>query len=100
MIAIREAAITALQLSAAMLRRYMTMHDSPTKTIVPEHLRIFRHQVYRTRKALGVKQLKGFELNDSFGKMEAFADTNFWSELVRSTTIQLILTTSISTIFV
>ena len=83
MIAIREAAITAQQLSAAMLRRNMTMHDSLTKTIAPEHLRSFRHQVYRTRKALGAKQLKGFELNDSFGKMEEFADTNLWSELVR-----------------
>ena len=65
MVAIREAVVTAPQLSAVQLRRNMLQHDSPT----PELLRSVRHQVYRTRKELGARQLKGFELDDSFGKM-------------------------------
>jgi hypothetical protein len=82
MVAIREAVVTAPQLSAVQLRRNMLQHDSPTKTIPPELLRSVRHQVYRTRKELGARQLKGFELDDSFGKLQEFADTHMWSTLV------------------
>ncbi len=59
-VAIRDAVVTAHQLSAAMLRRNMEMHDSPTKTIPAEHMLSFQHQVYRARKKLCAKQLKGF----------------------------------------
>jgi hypothetical protein len=79
MLAIRVAVVTAPQISAAMLRINMTMHDSPTKMIPPEHFRSFlslRHQVYRTRTELSSKQLKGFDLDDSFFKMQEFADTH------------------------
>ncbi len=38
MVAIRDAVVTALQLSAAMLRRNMQMRDSSTKTIPAEHM--------------------------------------------------------------
>ncbi len=68
MVAIRDAVVTAPQLSAAMLRRNMQMHGSPTKTISAEHLRSFQHQVYRVRKQLCAQQLKGFNLDDSYGK--------------------------------
>jgi hypothetical protein len=42
MVAIRDAVVTALQRSAAMLRRNMQMHDSPTKTIQAEHMCSFQ----------------------------------------------------------
>jgi hypothetical protein len=83
MVAIRDAVVTAPQLSAAMLRRNMQMHGSPTKTIPAEHLRSFQHQVYRARKTLCAQQLKGFDLDDSYGKMQEFADFHLWSTLVR-----------------
>jgi hypothetical protein len=83
-VAIRDAVVTAHQLSAAMLRRNMEMHhDSLTKTIPAEHMRSFQHQVYQARKNLCAKQLKGFNLDDSFGKLQEFADSHLWSTLVR-----------------
>jgi hypothetical protein len=52
MVAIRDAVVTAQQLSAAMLRRNMQMHDSPTKTIPAEHMCSgFQDQVYRAAKS-------------------------------------------------
>ncbi len=69
-VAIRDAVVTAHQLSAATLRRNMEMHDSPTKTIPAEHMRSFQHQVYRARKKLCAKQLKGFEMDDSYGQLQ------------------------------
>ncbi len=82
MVAIRDAVVTAQQLSAAMLRRNMEMHEKPTKTIPAEHMRSFQHQVYRARKKLCAKQLNGFNLDDSFGKLQEFADCQLWSTLV------------------
>jgi hypothetical protein len=68
MIATREAVITAPQLSATILCRNMLLHDSPTKTILPEHVRCFQYQVYR----MCAKQLKGFEIDDWYGMLEEF----------------------------
>ncbi len=45
MVASRDAVVTAQQLSAAMLRSNMQLHDSPTKTIPAEHMSSFQHQV-------------------------------------------------------
>ncbi len=56
----------------------MEMHESPTKTIPAEHMRSFPHQVYRARKKLCAKQLKGFVFDDSFGKLQEFADSYLW----------------------
>jgi hypothetical protein len=61
----------------------MEMHDSPTKTIPAEHMLSFQHQVYRASKKLCAKQLNCFNLDDSFGKMQEFADCHLWSTLVR-----------------
>jgi hypothetical protein len=83
MLAIRDAVVTAPQLSAAMLRRNMQMHDSPTKTIQAEHMRSFQHQVYRARKKSSAQQLKGFNLDDSYSKLQDFAHCHLWSTLVR-----------------
>jgi hypothetical protein len=83
MVAFRDVVVTVPQLSASMLRRNMQMHDSPTKTIPAEHLFSFQHQVYRARKTLCVQQLKGFNFDDSYGKLQEFADCHLWSTLVR-----------------
>ncbi len=100
MVAIRDAVVTAPQLSAAMLRRNMQMHGSPTKTIPAEHLRRFQHQVYRARKKLCAQQLKGFNLDDSNGKLQEFADCHLWSTHWRAgTTILTMVTTLASTTF-
>jgi hypothetical protein len=50
MVAIRKTVITVPQLSisATILCRNMTLHDSPTKTIPPEHMRSFQYQVCHT----------------------------------------------------
>ncbi len=82
MVAIRDAVVTAPQLSATMLHRNMQLHDSPTKTIPAEHTRSFKHQVYSASKKLCAQQLKGFELNYSYGKLQEFADCHLWSTLV------------------
>ena len=81
-LAIRDAVVTAPQLSARVLRRNMTLHDSSTKTIAQEHLRSFWHQVYRACKELCAKQLKGFEIDDTFGTLDQFAGRFLWSDLV------------------
>ncbi len=83
-IAIRDAVVTAPQLSAAMLGRNMQMHDSPTKTISAEHMCSFHHQVYRACKKLCAQQLKGFNLDDSYGKLQEFDDGHLWSLALRS----------------
>jgi hypothetical protein len=46
MVAIREEVVTVPQLSGTVLCRNMTMHYSPTKIIVLEHMCSFQHQVY------------------------------------------------------
>jgi hypothetical protein len=60
----------------------MQMHNNPTKTIQAEH-NSFQHQVYRARKKLCAQQLKGFELNDSYVKLQELTDCHLWSTLVR-----------------
>jgi hypothetical protein len=52
MVAIRDAVVSVLQISAAMLCRNMQMHGSTTKTIPAEHLCSFQHQVYSASKKL------------------------------------------------
>ncbi len=61
----------------------MQMHDSPTKAIPAEHMLSFQHQVYRDRKKLCAQQLNCFTLDDSYGKLQEFADCHLWSTLVR-----------------
>ncbi len=73
MVAIRDAVVTALQLSASMLRRNMQMHCSPTKMIQAEQLCSFQHQVSCACKKQCAQQLKGFNLDDSYGKLQEFA---------------------------
>jgi hypothetical protein len=82
MVAIRDAVVTVLQLSAAMLCRNMQMHNSPTKTILADHMSSFQHQVFSASKTLCAQQLKGFSLNDSNCNLQEFVDCHLWSTLV------------------
>jgi hypothetical protein len=82
LVVIRDAVLVAPQLSASTLRRNLMSSDSPEKNIAPEHLRCLQRQVYMARKSLCAKQLRGFELDESFGKLEEFAVSNMWSDLV------------------
>jgi hypothetical protein len=84
MVAIRDAIVTAQQLSAAMLHRNMQMHDGPTKTIPAEHIRSFQHQVYRARKKLCAQQFNGFNLDDSYCKLQEFAYCHLCAQAQRS----------------
>jgi hypothetical protein len=81
MVEIRDAVVTAPQLSAAMLHRNMQMHDSPTKTTA-EHMHSFQHQVYCASKKLCAQQLNCLNLDDSYCKLQEFADCHLWSTLV------------------
>ncbi len=55
-------------------------------TVPPRQFRqsSFQHQVYRARKKLCAQQLKGFNLDDSYGKLQEFADCHLWSTVVRT----------------
>ncbi len=80
MVAIRDVVVTVQQLSASVLCRNMQMHNSPTKTIQAEKMPSL--QVYSASKKLCAQQLKGLNLDDSFGKLQEFADCHMWSMLV------------------
>ncbi len=82
MVAIRDAGVTVQQLSVSMLRRNMQMLGSTAKTIPSEHLHSFQHQVYCARQKLCAQQLKRFNLDDSYSKLQEFADCHLWSTLV------------------
>ena len=60
----------------------MTLQGSPTKTIALKHLRSFGHQVYRACKELCSKKLKGFEIEDTYGALDQYAERFLWSDLV------------------
>ncbi len=92
-VAIRDAVVTEHQLSAAMHRRNMQMHDSPTKTIPAEHMRSFQHQVYGASKKLCAKQLKGFALDDSYGKLKSLQTATCGQRWCAGTTILKMVTT-------
>ena len=59
-ISVSEAAITVPNLSGSAIRRNMLLHDSPSKTIAPEHCRSVMRRVRHVRKNLTAKQLGGF----------------------------------------
>ncbi len=81
-LAVQEAARTAPGVSAAQLRRNMLTHDSPTKTIGPEHARKIQHLVYKERKKKQQQMLQGEVVDDKFGSLTTFAEENRWSERV------------------
>ncbi len=76
-ISVSEAAIT--------IRKNMLLHDSPSKTIAPEHHRSVMRRVRHARKDLTAKQLGGFIIADNFkfGSLTEFSNRSMWSEAVR-----------------
>ena len=74
LISLSEAAITAPNLSSSAIRRNMLLHDSPSKTIAPEHSRSVMRRVRHARKDLtaAVRQLGGFIFGDNFGSLTEF----------------------------
>jgi hypothetical protein len=82
-LSIQQAARTAPGVSAAQLRRNMLTHNSPTKTIGPEHARKIQRIVLKEHKKVMEEQLQGAAVDDSFGSLSVFAEENRWSEMVR-----------------
>ena len=83
-VAVQEASRSAPKVSPAQLRRNLLTHDSPTKTIGPEHMRRVQRIVQNARRRVQEVQLQyNLDLDDSFGSLSKFAETNRWSELVR-----------------
>ena len=71
-ISLSEAANKAPNLSCSAICRNMLLHDSPSKTIAPEHRRSVMRRVRHARKDLKAKQLGGFIIADNFGSLTEF----------------------------
>jgi len=83
-VAVQEASRSAPKVSPAQLRRNLLTHDSPTKTIGPEHMRRVQRIVHTERRRVRQVQLQyQLDLDESFGSLSLFAEKNRWSELVR-----------------
>jgi len=73
-ISLSEAVITAPNLSCSAIRRNTLLHDSPSKTIAPEHRQSVMRRVRHARKDLTAKQLGGFIIADNFGSLTEFCN--------------------------
>jgi hypothetical protein len=82
-ISLSEAAVTAPNLSEAVIRRNLLMHDRPTKTIGVQHRQRVSRRVRRARKNMTVKQLCSVIMDDGFGALTEFCSRRAWPELVR-----------------
>jgi hypothetical protein len=82
-ISLTEAAVTAPNLSAAVIRRNMLLHESPTKTISVQHRHSVTRRVRCARKNMTAKQLGCVIMEDSFGGLTDFCSSRTWPELVR-----------------
>ncbi len=82
-ISLSEAADTAPNLSEAVIRRNLLMHDRPTKTIGVQHRESVRRRVRHARKNMTTKQLGGVIMDDCFGAFTEFCSRRAWPELVR-----------------
>jgi hypothetical protein len=81
MISLSEAAVTAPNLSAAVIRRNLLMHESPTKTIGVQHHHSVSRSVRRACKNMTAKQLGSVIMDDCFGATD-FCSRRAWPELV------------------
>ena len=77
-----EAVKTAPTLSCAVLRRNLLDHASQTKTIPVQLKRCVERRVYSARKDLTKKHVDGFELDDTFGALTDFSESNLFSALI------------------
>ena len=74
-VAFHDAAKIAPQLSAAKLRRSVTLCDSPEKHIAPKFMRSLRNIVQATR--IKTAKVGGLLNNDSYGEIPRFTITFF-----------------------
>jgi hypothetical protein len=82
-IAVQEAVRTAPRVSPSQLRQNLLIHESPTKTIGPQHMRKVQRIVQNERRKVRQVQLQyDLDLDDSCGSLSLFAGKNRWSELV------------------
>jgi len=82
-ISLSEAAITAQNLSAAVIRRNLLMHDSLTKTIGVQYRQSVHCSVRHARKNMTAKQLGGVIIDYGFGAFTEFCSRRAWFELMR-----------------
>jgi hypothetical protein len=84
-VAVQEAVRTAPGVSASQLRRNMLLHNSLTKTIVPQNSHSFYCIVQNEHKLIREAQLhvQRAVVADRFGELTVLAEQNRWSELVR-----------------
>ena len=82
-IAFHEAAKIAPQLSAAKLRRNLTVCDSPEKQIDPKYIRSLRHIVKATRASIKTAKVGGLLNNDTYGELSRFAEARSFATLLR-----------------
>ena len=80
-VSVKEAAKTAPTLSSAVLRRNLSDHRSPTKTIAPSLQRSVQHIVYKVRKDMTAQRL-GADVDDSFGNLLQFTEGHDFSALL------------------
>jgi hypothetical protein len=93
-ISLSEAAVTAPNLSAEVIRRNLLMHDSPTKTIGVQYRQSVRRRVRHASKNMTAKQLGCVIMDDYFGALTEFCSRRAWPELMRSTMIRPKIITS------
>ncbi len=65
------------------VHRNMLTHNSPTKTISPEHENIIQHIILQEHRKVMEELLQGAADDDSFWSLSAFEKGNLWVELVR-----------------
>ena len=82
-LAFHEAAKIAPQLSAAKLRRNLTVCDSPEKQIDPKYIRSLRHIVKATRASIKTAKVGGLLDNDTYGELSRFAKARSFATLLR-----------------
>ena len=58
-------------------------NDNPTKNISLELKRCIERREYSARKDLTKKHVDGFELDDTFGALTDFSESNLFSALMR-----------------
>ena len=81
-VSVVEAVKTAPTLSGAVLRRNLLDHASQTKTIPVQLKRCVERRLYSARKDLTKKHVDGFELDDTFGALTDFSESNLFSALI------------------
>ncbi len=64
LLTVQEAARTAPGVSASQLSRNMLTHDSPSKTISPQHVKKIQSLVYKERKKVQRQMLQGAAVDD------------------------------------